>query len=170
MQSVGTQALRITSGRSVCSIIICVISLKLHMQISPYFHAVEVLKGRLLFQKNRRTGNSRPPFRYIPLHDLESLWWVAVYLLLARRVVAVGGKPPVPLTHDSEDAQKEYFSEVFVIKDQRMNTLGSVDYFHDAATECLHSSLVGAVNSLDKMRTWIIETVVNSLASFAPRS
>ena len=29
-------------------------------------------------------SESRAPFRYNPLHDIESLWWVLVYLLLNR--------------------------------------------------------------------------------------
>ncbi|EED84054.1 predicted protein [Postia placenta Mad-698-R] len=34
------------------------------------------------------------PFRYNPLHDIESLWWVAIYFVFNRSVVKVGGKPP----------------------------------------------------------------------------
>ncbi|EED77915.1 predicted protein [Postia placenta Mad-698-R] len=34
------------------------------------------------------------PFRYNPLHDIESLWWVAIYFVFNKSVVKVGGEPP----------------------------------------------------------------------------
>ncbi|EED78584.1 predicted protein [Postia placenta Mad-698-R] len=36
----------------------------------------------------------RVPFRYNPLNDIESLWWVAIYFVFNRSVVKVGGEPP----------------------------------------------------------------------------
>ncbi|EED78860.1 predicted protein [Postia placenta Mad-698-R] len=45
--------------------------------------------------KNVRTVKVRTvPFRYNPLHDIESLWWVAIYFVLNTSVVKVGGEPP----------------------------------------------------------------------------
>lgn len=35
-----------------------------------------------------------PPFKYNAIHDLESLWWVAVYFVLKRRVVNERQDPP----------------------------------------------------------------------------
>ncbi|KAF9819009.1 hypothetical protein IEO21_02423 [Rhodonia placenta] len=50
------------------------------------------------------------PFRYNPLHDLESIWWVAIYFVFNKSVVKVGGKPPSmdASQRGSYDAQKKY--------------------------------------------------------------
>lgn len=34
------------------------------------------------------------PFRYNPLHDIESLWWLALFLLLAGTLVDAGSELP----------------------------------------------------------------------------
>lgn len=62
-----------------------------------------------------------PPlkFRYNPLHDMESLWWVAVYLVLKRDVVpgTTGEEPEA--AWDSK-AQQSYVCELFGAKRDRL--------------------------------------------------
>ncbi|KAF9802212.1 hypothetical protein IEO21_09942 [Rhodonia placenta] len=58
-------------------------------------------------KKGRTVKGRTVPFRYNPLHDIESLWWVAIYFVLNTSVVKVGGEPP------SMDASQRghYFSQ-----------------------------------------------------------
>lgn len=38
--------------------------------------------------------NSIPEFRYNPMHDIESIWWVLNWFVFTKSVVKVGGQPP----------------------------------------------------------------------------
>ncbi|THG93104.1 hypothetical protein EW026_g8036 [Hermanssonia centrifuga] len=53
----------------------------------------EQYKDKLSSRLSRvRPKKVEAPFRYNPLHDLESLWWVAVYHLFKREVVSIPGE------------------------------------------------------------------------------
>ena len=50
----------------------------------------------------------RGPFRYNPLHDLESLWWVAAYFLMSRTLVFEDEtEPEVPRDEDEGESEED---------------------------------------------------------------
>ena len=61
----------------------------------------------------------RPPFRYNGLHDLESLWWVAVYFIYKRRVV--DETQDGPQEGDTTNLVEQYknYLRIFKYEDQR---------------------------------------------------
>lgn len=70
---------------------------------------------------------SMPKFRQNPLHDLESLWWVAVYFIVNREVV------PNPDEDDTDyqrrDSQRRFADTLFSGKAQRRRVIASDGYF-----------------------------------------
>ncbi|KAI0922904.1 hypothetical protein AcV5_009769 [Taiwanofungus camphoratus] len=86
-------------------------------------------------------------FRYNPLHDLESVWWVAVYFLFKKRVV-----------RDSEDpaynkqlkTQMVYASKLFYGK-ERLAVLGHVEAFSDMLG-CLDPAVQKLAQVLENIR------------------
>ena len=50
------------------------------------------------------------PFRYNPLHDLEALWWIAIYFPMARTIVNDGTDVPHPSDADSDQLQQQRLS------------------------------------------------------------
>ncbi|KAF7797922.1 hypothetical protein EIP86_009129 [Pleurotus ostreatoroseus] len=63
-----------------------------------------------MFGRENEVEFKVPPFQYNPLHDLESLWWVAVYFVVVKQVVRTGETdPPVY----SLEPQRAYATELF---------------------------------------------------------
>lgn len=57
--------------------------------------ASEVIERVYLLSNNRSRldslpGSSRPPFRHNQLHDLESLWWIAIYVIFFMLETGIG--------------------------------------------------------------------------------
>ena len=71
-------------------------------------------------------GRKPPRFRYNPLHDMESLWWIAVYLVINREV-------DVEDTSDEVAArliqQKRFAAQLFHRKDERYLAITSNNFF-----------------------------------------
>lgn len=61
------------------------------------------------------------PFRYNPLHDIESLWWLALFLLLAGTIVDVGADSP-SITDSQDAAQQRLSEQLFCDRRFRMST------------------------------------------------
>lgn len=80
-----------------------------------------------------------PPFRYNPLHDLESLWWLAVYFTLNRETDGA---------HDRV-AQRSAAREFFYNYQNRQHTLLIPTYFA-GKLRCLHASLGDIAKLLNK--------------------
>ncbi|KAG9022754.1 hypothetical protein FRB95_014238 [Tulasnella sp. JGI-2019a] len=47
------------------------------------FMAIEVARGAYVFNKPLRFAKYKQPFKHNPLHDLESVWWVAVWSIVS---------------------------------------------------------------------------------------
>lgn len=74
-----------------------------------------------VMKKMKASEESSIPFRYNPLHDIESLWWLALFLLLAGTIVDVSADSP-GIT-DSQDAAQQRLSEkLFCDPKFRMST------------------------------------------------
>ncbi|KAG9028446.1 hypothetical protein FRB95_006478, partial [Tulasnella sp. JGI-2019a] len=54
------------------------------------FMAIEVANGGYLFHPVLSDGQSPQPFRHNPLHDLESVWWVATWSMVSHSPEAGG--------------------------------------------------------------------------------
>lgn len=92
-------------------------------------------------------------FRYNPLHDLESFWWLAAYFIFNRAVVLVDGKvPPMDAAVlGNYDEQRKCAAEMFFSTKYRIKLMTK-----DSAFPALISQLHGAVrpiaNTLNQMR------------------
>ncbi|KAI0085147.1 hypothetical protein BDY19DRAFT_1059765 [Irpex rosettiformis] len=90
------------------------------------------------------------PFRYNPLHDLESLWWVLVYLLLRRKAVIEGD------TVGRCKEQAEFYDQLFTgtaIYRQRAFQIESI--FQQGKTK-LHPRLTPIADTLEWARDLLV--------------
>ncbi|KAI0916492.1 hypothetical protein AcV5_002972 [Taiwanofungus camphoratus] len=75
-------------------------------------------------------------FRYNPLHDLESVWWVAVYFLFKRKMVRDSGEDPV--YKEQLEVQRRYANKLFYDKTERFRVMTCANIFSDKL-HCLNS-------------------------------
>ncbi|KAI0922893.1 hypothetical protein AcV5_009760 [Taiwanofungus camphoratus] len=109
--------------------------------------ALDERPDRLPLRKQDASNRMNIRFRYNPLHDLESVWWVAVYFLFKKRVV-----------RDSEDpaynkqlkTQMVYASKLFYGK-ERLAVLGHVEAFSDMLG-CLDLAVQKLAQVLENIR------------------
>ena len=98
----------------------------------------------------REPSPNQNEFRRNPLHDLESLWWIAVYFLVNRQVI-----DPIPDVGEAErlraTQQDELFADLFRHFQERQNNLQK-DGIFAKGVQCLHPSLKSAALIVDKAR------------------
>lgn len=92
-------------------------------------------------------------FIYNPLHDLESLWWIAVYVLVANRVVSEDSTPGQ--TYEELQAQRQLASDLFWEKGKRTLALKSSTYFRRELHN-LHPSLRAIASLVDDLRESLV--------------
>ncbi|KAJ3552850.1 hypothetical protein NM688_g3932 [Phlebia brevispora] len=73
------------------------------------------------------SDDALPIFRYNAIHDLESLWWIAVYFIVCHEVVDDddNGSDLYDLAH----TQRNFASELFWTADNRVHALTNPHYF-----------------------------------------
>lgn len=92
-----------------------------------------------------------PPFQYNPLHDLESLWWVAVYFVVMREIVRPGDDPNSDPTESVSQPQQEYARKLFSDYETRLWTfLGFGKFPRDAKVLPAHTNKL--ILALDRLR------------------
>lgn len=96
-----------------------------------------------------------PLFRYNPLHDLESVWWVAVYFLVTRDVTKVGEEQPSERSLSDINAQQQWASDIFWHGDRRFCVMRGAFYFRQQG-KCLHPSLHPLMAIFDKARRCLV--------------
>ncbi|KAI0089644.1 hypothetical protein BDY19DRAFT_116298 [Irpex rosettiformis] len=128
-------------------------------------------------------GSPMPPFVNTPLHDLESLWWLSVYLILPRSIVenepavkAEIGNPEGEGEKDKEDgptstagsssahatqAIPQWVLELLVNQGERQISFRSAGCFLTQA-QCLHESLAEIVNGLDVARKSLVSAYITA--------
>ena len=79
-----------------------------------------------------------PWLSYNPLHDMEALWWIAAYFLIAKDVV--GGEDP-ELRSSRLRSQRMLISELFWKCSSRHNLMAFYHTFSHRF-QCLHPSLL----------------------------
>lgn len=100
---------------------------------------------------------NKPVFRYNPLHDLESLWWVAVYFLVTRDVTSIGGELPAERPTSDINAQRQWAEDIFWIGgDHRWLIVRTGYFFLDKVTPCLHPSLLLLAQELENARQYLV--------------
>lgn len=101
-------------------------------------------------------------FRYNPLHDLESLWWVAVYFLVTRDVTRIGQEQPVERPVDDINAQREWAYKLFWVGDRRLPVIRSGYFFLNAVMPCLCPSLRPLARDLETARQYLVGAYANA--------
>ncbi|KAF7790439.1 hypothetical protein EIP86_001394 [Pleurotus ostreatoroseus] len=105
-----------------------------------------------------------PPFRYNTLHDLESLWWVAVYFLIKRRVVDETQGPPSPEDLAALAPQCQLASQLFDNSGhERLGTL-TVDGIFANHRRVLHPSVHRVAIILDQLRQGLCSAYITQEA------
>lgn len=96
----------------------------------------------------------KPPFRYNPLHDLESLWWIAVYFIVVRVTVHSGNpEPPEPIS----GSHRVYATNLFSDRDIRLWTMINDGRFLQD-TEDLPKITAELILALENLREVLSET------------
>jgi hypothetical protein len=89
-----------------------------------------------------------PPFTYNPLHDMESLWWLALYLLIARRYEALDDS--VDLVHEKQMHQQIRFAEKFFYNStSRLAIMTGNGFRRDLDQLDLHDAVYASASELD---------------------
>ncbi|EED78588.1 predicted protein [Postia placenta Mad-698-R] len=97
------------------------------------------------------------PFRYNPLHDLESIWWVAIYFVFNKSVVKVGGKPPSmdTLQRGSYNAQKRYAELLITSPHDRLKALAHETALAKSITH-LHAAMRKIAGGLIEIKKGLV--------------
>lgn len=101
------------------------------------------------------------PFRYNPLHDLESLYWLALYLLFSGGLVQIGaGNEGTEITPAHKEAQQELAGTLFCDLAFRM-TVMRPGVLGSHLTN-LHPHVAEIVTLLDDVRSELVEAFEES--------
>ena len=80
------------------------------------------------------------PFRYNPVHDLESLWWIAVYFLMTRVVLEDAANPQCDVTDHALQEQFDSVERLF-LEGSRRHIVMVTDSAFMSDLRTLHTSL-----------------------------
>ncbi|KAI0345493.1 hypothetical protein BDW22DRAFT_1352969 [Trametopsis cervina] len=95
------------------------------------------------------------PFKHNPLHDIESLWWLLVFLTMTRKVVVEGS--------DSKTFgdQYAYYSPIFTEQLKRVDALTLPQTFI-AGQQHIHPAMDTAIRALEHARLVIVNAYRNA--------
>ena len=105
-----------------------------------------------------------PPFRYFPLHDLESLWWIGAHFILAR---AVTHGDPTAL--DASRCEENELDNTYYVKHRRLareifgpgslrSDVMTVGFYLFTKLDELHPSVRAAGKKLEESRRKLVRT------------
>lgn len=117
-------------------------------------------EGSLLPPQAGPAAPAAVPFRYSPLHDLESLWWVALYFLLKRRCVP-NDDLPIPSPFERRwvlEDQVKCAEEVFYGAETRGLIMQNADYFCGKVVPLVHPAMQGVGRNLDYSRGLLVQS------------
>ncbi|KAJ3768087.1 hypothetical protein FB446DRAFT_651015, partial [Lentinula raphanica] len=152
---------------------------------TPFFMAAETMKDAYLFmrlqrnQRKLRTRNTTPnfdsirkpkpdlpipvsksklPFSYNPLHDLESVWWIIVYILFFDEDEVCPCRNPEScqtMMNELFHGQLEFGSRLFFLRDMSQGHMVAVE-------KCLSSSFAPAVKLLAALASILVDAYEDS--------
>ncbi|KAJ3556687.1 hypothetical protein NM688_g1888 [Phlebia brevispora] len=133
------------------------------------FVPVEVASGKYLFRVDTlktldKTWNP-PVFGYNPLHDLEALWWIAVYYTVNREVEIVDEEAAD--TQGDIEEQRGVAEDFFYDLETRQTVFLFNGYFAKQL-QCLHPSLAEVAEILEDIRAILWEGYTNIEESTEP--
>ena len=96
-------------------------------------------------------------FRYRPFHDLESLWWICVYFLIAKDVVDMDE----PQRGTRIATQRRIMRRLFEDDQDRLDALKCGGWLLKAF-QCLHSSIQGCGAAVCKVRIALIKAILSA--------
>jgi hypothetical protein len=94
-------------------------------------------------------------FRYNPLHDLESLWWIAVWMMFTHRDDRVEQEP----SNEDEESQSRYAERLFpriINGSGRLDALKNHVVFLNMLL-CLPEAFYAAASKLESIRQTLVE-------------
>lgn len=110
-------------------------------------------------EQERTESTAETPFRYNPLHDLESLYWLALFLLFAGRLVSAGDGA-VEISAGHRQAQQQLSKVLFCDLAFRMNVMRQgVSRIH---LMTLHPRIAEIMILLDGIRSNLTQAFVKS--------
>lgn len=117
---------------------------------SPETSAQTITPSTTVTDPSNRTLNS---FRYNPLHDVESIWWLVVRLILCRMILA--RYSTLVWTVEHAQAQESFYSKLF---DDRMFRRGAFtdNSWFDSGEEVVHPKLLTIAKKLENMRRQLV--------------
>ncbi|PSR88600.1 hypothetical protein PHLCEN_2v5127 [Hermanssonia centrifuga] len=95
------------------------------------------------------------PFAYNPLHDLESLWWVAVYFVINKGIVHCDDEESEDFQSRSAD-QRTFARQLFYDQHTRHNVMVINSYF-STKLSCLDPSLLRIGEILEDTRSALVD-------------
>ncbi|KAF7799154.1 hypothetical protein EIP86_010385 [Pleurotus ostreatoroseus] len=155
-------------------------SSSLRVQGTVWFKAFEITKERYIFRPSPELSPPPPvpeeipegeiqetepqskiplivPVCYNPLHDLESLWWVAVYFLLKKELHDLPEPPETDVTQVwDRERQRVYASDAFSNRGTRFSIMVTNNFRRDAL-EVIHPSMRPVLRELNNLRRALVE-------------
>ncbi len=98
------------------------------------------------------TTLDNPLFTANPLHDLESLWWLAVYLTLPRRVV----RDRLLVNEETQAKNEQWAIELFTEPASRAATMLGTSHFSDGI-QTFHPVMKFMATHLETARTQLVD-------------
>ena len=120
-------------------------------------------RNRYGFFDERTVKLPLPKFRYFPVHDLESLWWIATHFIVARAVIHIDPYAPEVSCDDDDEVDAtyrrkhmEFAWETFGVEGSRMLMLRAGVGFA-SMLDLLHPAVREAGDLLEESRLALVD-------------
>lgn len=114
---------------------------------------IDVASFEALRNKAKPKRNITLPWRYNPIHEFESVWWMGVYVIFRKSPVSIYGRDPSP--HDYE-LQRCWTANLFETYTVRGEVIGSDGEFSRAVSS-LHEDIMPIGLFLETLRIRLIQ-------------
>ncbi|KAJ3555678.1 hypothetical protein NM688_g2446 [Phlebia brevispora] len=108
-----------------------------------------------------------PDFSYNPLHDLESLWWIAAFFIITRTVE--GAEDATKKATQRMEAQRKLAYDLFSGRTKRYDVIQKKDYFMTSLS-CLHPSLRKVAKLVESAREHLVTGYITTEKNLDPEN
>ncbi|KAF7794453.1 hypothetical protein EIP86_005587 [Pleurotus ostreatoroseus] len=133
------------------------LSARFEKQAAKIQAAREAIKRPIVLRHSESPDppSDEPTFRYNSLHDMESLWWIAMYFLVKKEIVDPSADGDVSI---ASEAQRDFAAKLFRQHDRlaRDDAMNRHDYFIEG-TQTLPSHVSNIVRELARLRNVLWE-------------